>query len=45
MSASFERDSLHLVIVVMASKTEEDMWLDVPILTLWAIERLNILCN
>ena len=45
MSASFEKDSLHLVIVVMASKTEEEMWVDIPIITLWAIERLNRLCN
>ena len=45
LAASFEKDSLHLVIVVMNTKTMDNRWVEVPKLTLWAINRLNKLCE
>jgi D-alanyl-D-alanine carboxypeptidase len=45
LSASFEKDSLHLVIVVMNTKTMDNRWVEVPKLTLWAINRLNKMCE
>ena len=44
-AASFEKDSLHLVIVVMNTKTMDNRWVEVPKLTLWAINRLNKMCE
>lgn len=41
LAASFEKDSLHLVIIVMNTKTMDNRWVEVPKLTLWAINRLN----
>ncbi|TNV77075.1 hypothetical protein FGO68_gene8001 [Halteria grandinella] len=45
LAASFEKDSLHLVVVVMNTKTMDNRWVEVPKLTLWAINRLNKLCE
>lgn len=45
LSASFEKDSLHLIIIVMNTKTMDNRWVEVPKLTLWAINRLNKLCE
>ena len=45
LAASFEKDSLHLVIVVMNTKTMDNRWVEVPKLTLWAINRLNKMCE
>jgi D-alanyl-D-alanine carboxypeptidase len=45
LSASFEKDSLHLVIVVLNTKTMDNRWVEVPKLTLWAINRLNKMCE
>ena len=45
LSASFEKDSLHLIVVVMNTKTMDNRWVEVPKLTLWAINRLNKMCE
>jgi D-alanyl-D-alanine carboxypeptidase len=45
LAASFEKDSLHLIIIVMNTKTMDNRWVEVPKLTLWAINRLNKLCE
>ena len=45
LAASFEKDSLHLVVVVMNTKTMDNRWVEVPKLTLWAINRLNKMCE
>ena len=45
LSASFEKDSLHLIIIVMNTKTMDNRWVEVPKLTLWAINRHNKLCE
>lgn len=45
LAASFEKDSLHLVIIVMNTKTMDNRWVEVPKLTLWAINRLNKMCE
>ena len=45
LAASFEKDSLHLVVVVLQTKTMDNRWVEVPKLTLWAINRLNKLCE
>jgi len=45
LAASFEKDSLHLLIIVMNTKTMDNRWVEVPKLTLWAINRLNKLCE
>ena len=45
LAASFEKESLHLVIIVMNTKTMDNRWVEVPKLTLWAINRLNKLCE
>ncbi len=45
LAASFEKDSLHLVLVVMNTKTMDNRWVEVPKLTLWAINRLNKMCE
>jgi D-alanyl-D-alanine carboxypeptidase len=41
LSASFEKDNLHLILIVLACKTMDHRWVEVPKLTLWAINRLN----
>ena len=45
LAASFEKDSLHLIVIVMNTKTMDNRWVEVPKLTLWAINRLNKLCE
>ena len=45
LAASFEKESLHLVIIVINTKTMDNRWVEVPKLTLWAINRLNKLCE
>jgi len=45
LAASFEKDSLHLVVIVLQTKTMDNRWVEVPKLTLWAINRLNKLCE
>ena len=45
LAASFEKETLHLVIVVMNTKTMDNRWVEVPKLTLWAINRLNKMCE
>lgn len=45
LAASFEKDSLHLVVIVLQTKTMDNRWIEVPKLTLWAINRLNKLCE
>ena len=45
LAASFEKDSLHLVVIVMNTKTMDNRWVEVPKLTLWAINRLNKMCE
>ena len=41
LSASFEKGNLHLIVVVLQCKTMDNRWIEVPKLTLWAINRLN----
>ena len=45
LATSFEKDSMHLVVVVMDTKTLDTRWVEVPKLTLWAINRLNRMCE
>ena len=45
LAASFEKDNLHLIVIVMHTKTMDNRWVEVPKLTLWAINRLNKLCE
>lgn len=45
LAASFEKDSLHLIIILMNTKTMDNRWVEVPKLTLWAINRLNKMCE
>ena len=41
LSASFERENLHIIVIVLHCKTMDNRWVEVPKLTLWAINRLN----
>lgn len=45
LATSFEKDSMHLVVVVLDTKTLDTRWVEVPKLTLWAINRLNRMCE
>jgi D-alanyl-D-alanine carboxypeptidase len=41
LAASFERGSLHFIIIVLYCKTMDNRWVEVPKLCLWAINRLT----
>ena len=45
LATSFEKDSMHLVVVVLDTKSLDTRWVEVPKLTLWAINRLNRMCE
>ena len=45
LAASYEKDNLHLVIILMHTETRDNRWHEVPKLTLWAMNRLNKLCE
>jgi len=40
VASSFEKDNLHLVIVLIQTKAKDNRWVEVPKLTLWAINRI-----
>lgn len=44
LASSFEKDNLHLIVILMNTKTMDSRWVETPKLTLWAINRLNKLC-
>lgn len=45
VASSFEKDNLHLIIVVINTKTKDSRWVEVPKLALWAINRLQKLTS
>ena len=45
VTSSYEKDNLHLIIVVINSKTKDARWVEVPKLALWAMNRLQKLTN
>ena len=45
MAASFEKEHLHLITILINCKTNANRWVEIPKLTLWAINRLNKLCE
>ena len=41
LAASYEKNDLHLIIVIIAAKTVDHRFVEVPRLALWTINRLN----
>ena len=41
LAASYEKNDLHLIIIIIAAKTVDHRFVEVPRLALWTINRLN----